>query len=685
MSFRVNAAAAGVFCALVLSSVFLSSHLLFAAECEESLPAAEVAVGANVLTWTADGGETLTGFYLRLSNTLAPREEPTVVRLRINGQTRTEEAAIPAFPFPLVNYTRPHTHNPEHYPPLDVAREFRAALTEPLSLQKGDRVQIEIVATGPLQSGVTAGLQFAGTHALTEMRDPFRPTRTSGPVCRIPWRMPEIIAVGTQKKFDPLCAPQNNSSIISDADGTLYQFTAYYSVDEQYGGGRGGSYSRIFGYRKPVGAQAWEPLGLIVDLLENMTYSGDPFVFRDLQGRPSLLFTNCDGTNGFADWQKIDTYLIQSKTDSFAGPWGEPTPLFRGYPREPDDNKTGGRANCVRIYPRQKQGDYLFVWNHGAQDMDIRALITPDLTTEITHEQINNGTVLVRNQEEGGGGFTLGNKGYYSTWQIPFLNDPNGVQRLYEIDLDDPLNPESWRVVPGSIGYNLGATPICDGGNTADAWAVSIVGDRLLASSCEYSASENRNYLLAHECPLEKGTAPNGASLEALFPQDGAFRWGAVKNGAFYETAPIIEYALGKNCVLEMTFRSEGELSYGFIGIGPSDQPMFHRSVALEFSPEGARLIAYRDDAHPILLTDWNRTLRWEPGKAFRMKLTRRGNRLTAEIDGKQVGDVVLEDAEMLAALGEDPRFKLYGWQGGTYEIRDAVLTDGIEADAADR
>lgn len=673
MSFRLNITVwVSLLCALGFFSFSLG-----AAECEQSLPASEVAVGANVLEWAAQGGETLTGFYIRLSNTLAPRQEPTVVRLRVNGQARNEQTAIPAFPFPLVAYTRPHTHIMEGYPPLDVAREFRTALTEPLSLQKGDTVQIEIVSTGPMQSGVTAGLQFAGTYALAEMRDPFRPTRASGPVCRIAWQAPEIIAVGTQKKFDPLCAPQNNSSIISDADSTLYQFTAYYSVDEQYGGGRDGSYSRIYGYRKSPDAQAWESLGLIVDLLENSTYSGDPFVFRDLEGRPSLLFTNCDGTNGFADWQKVDTYLIQSKTDSFAGPWGKPTPLFRGYPREPDDNKTGGRANCVRIYPRQKQGDYLFVWNHGAQDMDIRALIIPDLTTEITHEQINNGTVLVRNQEEGGGGFTLGDKGYYSTWQIPWLNDPNGVQRLYEIDLNDPLNPESWRVVPGSIGYNLGATRFCDGGNTADAWAISIVGDRLFASSCEYSASENLNYLLAHESPLAQN-AENNVSIESLLKRDGAFRWGAVRSGIYYETAPIIEYAVGKNCALEMTFQSQGDLSYGFIGLGPSDQVMFHRAVALEFSPEGARLIAYRDDAHPIILSDWNRSVRWEPGKAYRMKLTRRENRLTAEIDGKQVGDVILDDTETLAALDENPRFKLYGWQGGTYEIRDAVLTDGV-------
>ncbi|MCF0234823.1 MAG: hypothetical protein HUK22_07595, partial [Thermoguttaceae bacterium] len=386
---------------------------------EGLVPAADVRPGAVALEWRADAPRTLTGFYIRLANCLPPREAPIVAAAFVDGERLPETVEIPAFTFPLSRNTRPWTHSPGTFPPLDVAREFRVAFKTPRKLEPGRRVRVELVSAEPGASAVVVGLQFAGVWDLASLRDPIRDCRTNGPVCRIPWSAPETIAVGTQKKFDPLCAPQNNSSIIADEDGTLFQFTAYYSVDEQYGGGRSGSFSRIFGYKKSPGADAWEPLGLVVDLLENSTYSGDPFVFRDLQGTPALLFCTCDGTNGFEDWKLGGEYVIRSKTKSFAGPWGEPTPLWRDYPREPDDNKTGGRANCLRVFPRQKTQDYLVAWNHGARDMDIRAVVVKSLDEEIPHDAINNATVLVQNNEEGGGGFTLGDKGYYSTWQIP--------------------------------------------------------------------------------------------------------------------------------------------------------------------------------------------------------------------------------------------------------------------------
>ena len=470
-----------------------------------------------------------------------------------------------------------------------------------------------------------------------------------------------------------MCAPQNNSSVIADKDGTVYIFCAYYSVDEQYGGGRSGSYSRIYGYKKAPNADKWESMGLIVDLLEGGTYSGDPFVFRDLEGRPNLLFTSCDGTNGFIDWQKEGNYIIRSKTDSFAGPWGEPKPLWEAYPREPDDNKTGGRANCLRIYPRAKTRDYLVVWNHGAQDMDIRGLVVPNLDDVISHDAIGSAPVFVKNQEEGGGGFTYGDKGYYSTWQIPWLNDPNGLQRMYEIDLNDPLNPESWRATPGSIGFNSGANPKRDGGTTADAWAISAAAGKLWATSCEYSASENKNYLYVRSAPLE-------AFHDYLEGKrtDAVFRYGAVRVPRYHETFPTVEYALGQDCSFEMDFLSRGELSYAFIALGPSDAPNELRTVFYEVNPNGAFFVAYKNEHERIILAE-NPNATWEPNRKYRLKLTREGNWLVAYLDGKKVLETTVDDPEILANLNDNPRFRLYGWQGGDYEISNAFIVDGKE------
>ncbi len=642
-------------------------------EIEGALPAAEVAPNATVFEWQVDSDATLSGFYIRLTNCLPPRETPIVASLQINGKRLEETVAIPAFGFPLAYHTRPYGFDPQTFPPLDVAREFRRAVA-PIALRKGDVVRAAIDSCGDgVASGVTCGLQFQGRKPLELARAPFRECRTNGPVCSIPWSEPEIVAVGTHKQFDPMCAPQNNSSVIADKDGTVYIFCAYYSVDEQYGGGRSGSYSRIYGYKKAPNADKWESMGLIVDLLEGGTYSGDPFVFRDLEGRPNLLFTSCDGTNGFIDWQKEGNYIIRSKTDSFAGPWGEPKPLWEAYPREPDDNKTGGRANCLRIYPRAKTRDYLVVWNHGAQDMDIRGLVVPNLDDVISHDAIGSAPVFVKNQEEGGGGFTYGDKGYYSTWQIPWLNDPNGLQRMYEIDLNDPLNPESWRATPGSIGFNSGANPKRDGGTTADAWAISAAAGKLWATSCEYSASENKNYLYVRSAPLE-------AFHDYLEGKrtDAVFRYGAVRVPRYHETFPTVEYALGQDCSFEMDFLSRGELSYAFIALGPSDAPNELRTVFYEVNSNGAYLVAYKNEHERIILAE-NPNATWEPNRKYRLKLTREGNWFVAYLDGKKVLETTVDDPEILANLNDNPRFRLYGWQGGDYEISNAFIVDGKE------
>ncbi|MDO5552633.1 MAG: hypothetical protein Q4G68_02615 [Planctomycetia bacterium] len=638
------------------------------ARVEASLSAEAVQPGAVLLSYTAVSETVVSGFSIWLTNCLPPAEPVTVV-LSAADREQGAPLTMPALQRPLYCYCRPHTHDPSGFPPYDIARVWCHALDDPITLQKGESVQLVVKATGTMRSGLSGALQIQGEHKLADMERPFRDCRTNGPVCRIPWEKSQTIAVGTQKKFDPLCAPQNNSSVIADDDGTLWQFTAYYSVDEQYGGGRGGSYSRIFAYKKSPHSEVWELHGLVADVLDGSTYSGDPFVFRDLSGTPCLVFTTCDGTDGFADWQFNDTRLMRSKTKSFAGPWNEPTMLFEKYPREPDDNKTGGRANCVRIYSRPKTNDYVFCWNHGTGNMDIRAIIIPDLDTLITHEQINNGSIVAENQEEGGGGFQCGDKGYYSTWQIPWLNDPNGQQRLYEFDLADATNPEAWHVVPGSFGFNDGTDATRDGGCTADAWAISAVRDELWASACEYSVTENKNYLTARCVKRKEGE---------VIPRSDVFRYGAVRTRLYHETAPVVEYAVGKICSLEYDFRSWGDEAWAIIGLGPSDLPLLNGSLFFEMSPTGCRFVATdADGGQTQLVKAEENAPRWSSDKTFHIKLTRYENEFIAFVDGKEVLRTTISDAKVLEQINKNPRFKFYGWQGSLYEISSAILTDG--------
>ena len=247
----------------------------------------------------AKGNETLSGFYARLSNCVGPVDAPTVVGLRVNGALRPECVTIPVYGAPLNEYTR---QNGRIFPPLDVAQEYRIALAEPLALKAGDKLNLEIISSGAMTGGVTAGLQFEGAWNLADMREPFRQTKAAGPISRIAWSDREVVGTGTEKKFDPMCAAQNNSTVVGDPDGTLWQFTAFYSVDEQYGGGRAGSYARIFGFKKPLG-KAWEPVGLVVDCPPQTTYAGDPFAFLDIDGTPCLAYGVADGSNGFIDWK----------------------------------------------------------------------------------------------------------------------------------------------------------------------------------------------------------------------------------------------------------------------------------------------------------------------------------------------------------------------------------------------
>ena len=101
---------------------------------------------------------------------------------------------------------------------MDVGQEYRVALKNPVVLKSGQTVTVKVLNTEPLLSGLTAGLQFQGVWNLMEMRNPFQEVRGSGPISRANWSPRELIVTGTKIPYDPLCAPQNNSGIVSDPD-----------------------------------------------------------------------------------------------------------------------------------------------------------------------------------------------------------------------------------------------------------------------------------------------------------------------------------------------------------------------------------------------------------------------------------------------------------------------------------
>jgi hypothetical protein len=626
---------------------------------EGAIAAAKVKAGSVVFRYKARRAETLSGFYTRLANCVGPMKEPVVVALRVRGAMRPERVRIPVYGTPLNMYTR---QNGRTFPPLDVAQAYCAALAKPVSLQADDELTLEVVSAEKMTSGVVAALQFQGRWPLVEMREPFRQTQAAGPVCRVAWSDCEVICTGNQKKFDPQCAPQNNSVIVSDADGTLFQFTAFYSVDEQYGGGRGGSYARTYGYRKKPGARKWEFLGLVLDLPPGITYTADPYAFRDLDDTPCLILGVADGTSGFADWKFSWGYLLRSTTKSFAGPWGKPHFLWQRFPRGNGD----GRMICARILPRKKTRDYVLCWQQGEPDITVRAAILPNVTTGLTHEQIRKAPVLIRNQDEGSGGFVHADKGYLGGWQIPSINDVTAIQRLYEFDLQDPLNPERWRVVPGSWGFNDGTNPIEDGGATADCWSLSLVADELWATPMVWSVSNRKNSVLACHVPWDH-------------PFGNVFRYGVAKVPGYHEVAPVVEYAVGEKCSLSAKITGSGKEAYVFLFLASSARPLYWGGVAVEVSDKGSRLVAYADHGRLATgLTPYHEP-RFVSGQAFQVKLRRDGNTLAGWVDGRKLGSVTISDPTQKAMFAEPQRFKFYGWQAGLYSLQDAVLVDGPE------
>ena len=86
-------------------------------------------------------------------------------------------------------------------------------------------------------------------------------------------------------------------------------------------------------------ARKWEFLGLVLDFPPGITYTADPYAFRDLDDTPCLILGVADGTSGFADWKFSWGYLLRSTTKSFAGPWGKPHFLWQRFPRGNGDGR----------------------------------------------------------------------------------------------------------------------------------------------------------------------------------------------------------------------------------------------------------------------------------------------------------------------------------------------------------
>jgi hypothetical protein len=100
----------------------------------------------------------------------------------------------------------------------------------------------------------------------------------------------------------------------------------------------------------------------------------------------------------------------------------------------------------------------------------------------------------------------------------------------------------------------------------------------------------------------------------------------------------------------------------------------------VEVSDRGARLAAYPEKGPPAGLTPYAGAP-FVPGRPYKVKLRRDGGTVTGWVDGVRLGPVAVSDPAQKALLAEPQRFKFYGWQGGLYTVKDAVLTDGPEED----
>ncbi len=600
---------------------------MIAAEIHGELPASRIAADAIILDHRAQVGEVLTGFGARYATPRPPLTVGVVVRLSIDD-VELGRMTLPYLPAPAAE----HTAAGRSAEPFDVAREWRQRLSPAVHLTSGQRVIMSVVSA-PLDAPALAGVvQFAGQVDAGTLRAPWRETRMAGPVCSIPWSVAEEVCRGSERGGDARCSPQNNSGVVSDPDCTLWQFTAFYSEDEQFGGGRAGSISRIAAFRRADDG-TWSDQGIVADPVPwGLTYAGDPFAFHDRDGTPCLASSVVDGSHGFSDWSHIGLVILRSRSTSFAGPWDPPHFLLRGLPGHGHDD----RAICWRLLPRP-DGSWLTCWNHGERDITWRALVLPDLRHEQPHHAVMGATIMARNQEEGGGGFADGGTAFLSSWQIPGINDPTGVQRLYAVDLVAPLEPGSWRIVPGSVGWTDPTDPRQDGGPTADAWNLSLPrSGELWATAVMWSASEQRNRILARHTrwPLQRGPWRIGVPARS---------WQS--HGTHDRVLPCIEWALGRQWTAEVVLSIAQPGAEVSIGVSPATAPHGEGGA---FFPLSA----------PV-------------GQTLTVHLQRDGSTLTAHVDHIAQPQLCLD-----TTLAGETRLALSLGQGASVSIMQVMLDD---------
>jgi hypothetical protein len=360
--------------------------------------------------------------------------------------------------------------------------------------------------------------------------------------------------------------------------------------------------------------------------------------------------------------------LLRSTTRSFAGPWQPPRVLFEKYPMGADKE---ARVICLRVFPREPTHDYVILWQFGLRDISVRGLVRPSLDTPdipLPHDTITAAPVLVRNQEEGGGGFQRGPYGYLSTWQIPSINDPTGMQRVYRFELEDPLNPDKWIPLPGSWGWNASSDPWQDGGETADAWSLSLDAptDRLFATAVVYSLTHRKNSIMARSVRWDERVGRE-------------YRFGAPRIPAFRFVSPVVEYAVGPAAALEVEIKGlpRSSTSPLVLVLGGAETTMGHmvgirvmanRAAFITISPSGK--IREKTAGKPVPCPS-------DPAAFASIRLAKDHHRIRAWVNGRLVGKYRVKPWVWGLKAHPDLRFRLFAQDGAEYRVQRIVLTDG--------
>ncbi len=306
------------------------------------------------------------------------------------------------------------------------------------------------------------------------------------------------------------------------------------------------------------------------------------------------------------------------------------------------------RAIYWRLLPRA-DGSWLALWNHGEQDLAWRGLILPDLEHELDHAAVLTAPELARNQEEGGGGFVSDGAAFLSTWQIPSINDPSAVQRLYRVDLARPLDPAGWRIVPGSLGWTDPGDPRQDGGPTADAWNLSLPRpDTLWATAMVWSESQRRNRVLARHCPWPIPVGPWHLGAPDRI-------WDS--HGPQERVVACLEWAVGRSWSADLEIDITRPGAGLVIGLVPAETPPGVSGFGLALGGIGQAM-----DAVPSLSPPVGRQ---------RLHLERDGQHLRIAGVGQAAAVV-----ELPASLGEDTRLALAVGRGTALIIHHLTLQD---------